>query len=86
MPKISLEAIFLSLFSDFRFIDTFQYSIFLLLAKLLEHVKWVSTNLEEDPDSVREEFLNFLTGLTAFSREKQDKEEQGIIGHKSGRR
>ena len=59
---------------------------FFFLAKLLEQIKWVGTNLEEDPDSVREEFLNFLTGLTAFSREKQDKEEQGIIGHRFGRR
>lgn len=39
----------------------------------------VHTNLEEDPDTVREEFSNFLVGLITSWRDRQDQEELGIV-------
>ena len=39
----------------------------------------VHTSLEEDPDSVREEFSNFLVTLLTNWKDRQDQEELGIV-------
>ena len=46
----------------------------------LSKVHCVFTNLEEDPDRIREEFNKFLIGLLTNRRDRQDQEELGIVG------
>jgi hypothetical protein len=41
----------------------------------------VDTNLEEDPDAVKDMFLKFLTNICSSFKETQDEEEQVIINH-----
>lgn len=52
---------------------------FAYTAQKLSEVQYIHTNLEADPDSVREEFSAFLVTLLTSWQDKQDKEEQGII-------
>lgn len=52
---------------------------FAYTAQKLLGVQCIHTNLEADPDSVREEFSAFLVTLLTSWQDKQDKEEQGII-------
>ena len=52
---------------------------FAYTAQKLSGVQCIHTNLEADPDSVREEFSAFLVTLLTSWQDKQDQEEQGII-------
>jgi len=60
----------------------FWYSItsfYIHTAQKLSGVQCIHTDLEADPDSVREEFSGFLVTLLTSWQDKQEKEEQGII-------
>ncbi|KAK3736340.1 hypothetical protein QZH41_020790 [Actinostola sp. cb2023] len=47
----------------------------------LSKVTCVHTNLDEDPDSVREEFKNFLAQVISNWTDKRDQEELSIMNH-----
>lgn len=48
-------------------------------APMMSSVQCADTNLEEDPDAVKDIFLNFLTNICSGFKETQDHEEQVII-------
>ena len=48
-------------------------------AQKLSGIQCIHTDLEEDPNSVREEFSAFLLALLTSSQDRQEQEEQGII-------
>ncbi|XP_032236763.1 intraflagellar transport protein 22 homolog isoform X2 [Nematostella vectensis] len=47
----------------------------------LSKVTCVHTNLDEDPDSVREDFKNFLAKVLSNLTDKRDQEELSIMNH-----
>jgi len=50
-----------------------------LASQKLSGIQCIHTDLEEDPNSVREEFSAFLLALLTSSQDRQEQEEQGII-------
>eukprot|EP00058_Branchiostoma_floridae_P009359 XP_002594847.1 hypothetical protein BRAFLDRAFT_86014 [Branchiostoma floridae] len=49
------------------------------LSSLLSKVTVVHSNIDEDGDSVRQEFSNFLTNILSTMSDNRDKEELSII-------
>ena len=49
-------------------------------APKLSKLQCVYTDLEADPDTVRDEFNKFLTDLLVNWKDNQERVEQGIVG------
>ncbi len=47
----------------------------------LSKVHCVFTDLEEEPEGIREEFTKLLLGLVCHRRDRQDQEEMRIVGN-----
>ncbi len=52
-----------------------------LIAGQLSEVHCVFTDLEEEPEGIREEFTKLLFGLFCHHRDRQDQEEMRIVGN-----
>ena len=46
---------------------------------MMTGVQCININVEEDPESVKEVFLTFLTGVCFSFKKTQDQDEQGIV-------
>lgn len=55
---------------------------YMYTAKKLIAVHHVFTSLEDDPESVRDEFNMFLTTILTNYKDSQDREELQIVGSK----
>lgn len=51
------------------------------IAQTLANTTCVHTNLDEDPDAVREEFKNFLAQVISNWTDKRDQEELSIMNN-----
>ena len=41
----------------------------------------IQTNIEDDPESVRGEFVNYLTQMMGAMTDKREQEELAVISH-----
>ena len=56
-----------------------NYSILFPTASVLSRVTCVQTNLDEEPEAVRDEFHNFLAKVISNWTDKRDQEELSIM-------
>ena len=56
-----------------------KYSILFRTASVLSRVICVQTNLDEEPEAVRDEFHNFLAKVISNWTDKRDQEELSIM-------
>lgn len=63
----------------------FFYSVFLLflyIADTFKKISTIHTNIDEDGDSLRNEFMNYLTQLMAAMTDKREQEELSIMNNR----
>ncbi len=53
-----------------------------LVATAFSRIKVIDTNLDEDPDSVKEEFKRFLGSVLSNLTDRRDQEELSIVNHR----
>lgn len=56
-----------------------NHFLFLCIASVLSRVKCIQTNLDEEPETVRDEFHNFLAKVISNWTDKRDQEELSIM-------
>lgn len=61
------------------FILIYGTIFFLCIASVLSRVTCIQTNLDEEPETVREEFHNFLAKVISNWTDKRDQEELSIM-------
>ena len=54
-------------------------SLFFFVASLFNEVKKLNTNLDEDGDTLREEFKKYVQKIFTIMLKKRDQEEQKIL-------
>ena len=56
---------------------------FFLLANTFSRIKQFQTNLDDDPEGVKDAFRSFLSGVVTNLADKRDQEELSIVNQRS---